>query len=304
MIKNILNPKAWGRFSARHLCNAAARLAPNYRFHVPPGHFYSPLLDLESLDEQDSAFGDDGPGYWQHIDLRREQQFAYYETLLNTLPLPEFPESKTDSLRYYTDNGMFCFSDAFTLASVIQKEQPRKIIEVGSGFSSAVMLDTLDKTEMTTQVTFIEPYPDRLNALLRAHDRSRSSTLEQPLQNVPLTLFDELEKQDILFIDSTHVAKVGSDVAFLLLRVLPRLKPGVIIHIHDIFYPNSYPIQWIRDGWAWNESLFLRAFLVGNRDYKIIAFNSFAGFSFPELFEKPLPRFLEDTGGSIWLRKS
>ena len=201
----------------------------------PAGHFYSPLLDLQSLRPGESAPPCDGEEMWEHLDLRGPAQRAYYLDLLGRFPAP--------------------------------------------------------------------PFPDRLNALLTAADRARSTVLVQPVQSVPLAVFDRLEERDILFIDSSHVAKIGSDVAFLLLRVLPRLKRGVLIHFHDIFYPYSYPAGWVREGRAWNESLFLRAFLLGHPAFEIVAFNSFAGRAFPEIFRAGFPPFLDNTGGSIWLRK-
>ena len=118
-----------------------------------------------------------------------------------------------------------------------------------------------------------------------------------------MKIFEELEANDILFIDSSHVAKVGSDLTFLLLRVLPRLRPGVMVHFHDLFYPNSYPMEWIRGGRAWNESIFLRAFLINNPAFEIVAFNCFAGQTFPELFRGAGDRFLANSGGSLWLRR-
>src|SRR5690606_1833553 len=119
------------------------------------------------------------------------------------------------------------------------------------------------RSPMRPAFTFIEPYPRLLQSLITPDDAAAVTILPQRVQEVPLSVFDQLEPQDILFIDSSHVAKVGSDVVFLLLRVLPRLRPGVLIHFHDIFYPWSYPMRWIRQGCAWNESLFLRALLVG-----------------------------------------
>jgi hypothetical protein len=165
------------------------------------------------------------------------------------------------------------------------------------------MLDTLDQTHSTAYLTFIEPFPDRLHSLLSAHDKSRATVLIQRVQEVPLSVFDQLEAQDVIFIDSSHVAKIGSDVTFILLRILPRLKPGVFVHFHDVFYPFSYPAGWIRQGRAWNETLFLRAFLLGNAQFQLTAFNSYAGYTFPEVFRDRLPVFSNNTGGSIWLKK-
>jgi hypothetical protein len=271
-----------------------------YPEYVPPGHYYSPLLDIDSLGPNSPNMSSDGVECWENIDLHPLEQRSYYEDLIDRFPALPFPSQKTEGYRYFADNEFFNFSDAFTLSGIIRKEKPRRIVEIGSGFSSAVMLDTLSQTGETAALTFIEPFPHRLDSVLLPNDRASSAILARPVQEVLLSVFDELDAHDILFIDSSHVAKIGSDVTIILLRILPRLKPGVVIHFHDIFYPASYPISWIREGRAWNESIFLRAFLVQNRDYKIIAFNAFAAYSFPELFRDRIPNF---GGGSIWLRK-
>ena len=251
----------------------------------------------------DPAMPFDGEEDWEHIDLRRNEQYSYYDDLLSRFSFLPFPGPQTAGYRYFTDNEWFCLADAFTLSGIIRKEKPRHIVEVGCGYSSAVMLDTLEQTEQSAALTFIEPYPDRLNALLSADNRAKCSIVVERVQSVPLSVFDQLEAQDVLFIDSSHVAKVGSDVAYLFLRVLPRLKRGVFIHIHDVFYPFSYPIRWLREGRAWNESLFLRMFLINNPAFEVVAFNSFAGHSFPELFREKFPAFLGCEGASLWLKK-
>ena len=303
--KALLDPRSYWQFIERRILLGLRWRQPNLQGAIafPPGHFYSPLLDLQSLRPGDSAPRFDGEEMWENLDLRGPAQRSYYAGLLARFPALPFPRHQTAGRRYFADNGFFVLSDAFTLSGIIRQEQPRRIVEVGSGFSSAVMLDTLQHAGQTAGLTFIEPFPDRLNALLSAEDRARSTVLVQPVQEVPLSVFEQLEEGDILFIDSSHVAKIGSDVAFLFLRVLPRLRRGVLIHLHDIFYPCSYPAVWLREGRAWNESLFLRAFLLGNPGFEIVAFNSFAGRAFPEIFRTDFPAFLDNTGGSIWLRK-
>lgn len=305
-LKSILNPKTYFRFAWRKIKEQECRLRPNLRGAVifPPGHFYSPLLDIESLGLGDQRLPFDGAEYWEHIRLHEHSQQSYYQELIESFPALAWTREHKDGLRYRTHNGYFGLSDAFALAGIIRKERPRQIIEVGSGFSSAVMLDALDSAGIHAALTFIEPFPDeRLNALLSPKDKSTTRILAHKVQETPVSEFDALEAQDILFIDSSHVAKIGSDVAFLLLRVLPRLKQGVFVHFHDIFYPFSYPADWIRRGLAWNESLFLRAFLLENTNFEVVMFNSYAGFSFPKLFNTKFPAFLDDTGGSIWLKK-
>ncbi|MBM4094059.1 MAG: hypothetical protein FJ276_32320 [Planctomycetes bacterium] len=132
-MKTIFNPKSYFRFIRKRLEERKLRLQPNLRGVVcyPPGHFYSPLLDIESLGPNDSNLPFDGAEWWEHINFRSGEQRSYYEDLLDRFPLPTFPTQKTDSKRYFTENGWFPLSDAFTLSGIIQKEKPRRIVEVG-----------------------------------------------------------------------------------------------------------------------------------------------------------------------------
>ena len=304
-LQEIFNPTSYFGFIKNRLQERRLRLQPNLRGVVfsPPGHFLSPLLDIEQLGPNGSNLPFDGEEWWEHVDLLPDGQRTYYEDLLERFPVLPFPQQKTEGYRYFTENNWFPLSDAFTLSGIIRKEKPRRIVEVGSGFSSAVMLDTIDKARLSAALTFIEPYPERLYSLFLPNDRSVSTVIARPVQEVPLSIFDQLEAQDLLFIDSSHVAKIGSDVTLILLRILPRLKRGVLVHFHDIFYPCSYPAVWIREGRAWNESLFLRAFLVGNTQFQFVAFNSYARYLFPDVFRERLPAFLDNAGCSLWIRK-
>lgn len=304
-LKQFLNPQLYIKFIRKRLETRRWRLQPNLRgvTEFPPGHYYSPLLNIEQLGPDDSDLPFDGVEMWEHINLQPVEQKAYFEDLVANFPLPQFPLHKSEDYRYFSENGWFSWNDAFTLSGIIRKEKPRRIVEVGSGFSSSVMLDTLDQYKRSAELTFIEPNPSRLDSILTPTDRSRSTILVRPVQEIPLAVFDQLEAQDVLFIDSSHVAKVGSDVTYILLRILPRLKRGVIVHFHDIFYPFSYPIHWIRLGRAWNESIVLRTFLMGNPKFQLLAFNSYARVTFPEVFCERYPDFLNNKGGSLWVRK-
>lgn len=270
----------------------------------PPGHFYSPLLDIEAIEQDSSQFVAEDSAMWDEVPLWQDEQEALYRALVSAFPQPNFATNVVEGVRYYSANEMFPASDAFTLSAMIRHTKPSRIIEVGSGFSSAVMLDTLDEIGIDCQLTFVEPYPDRLNALLRESDRPRCTIFEKPVQAVDPAIFATLKEGDILFIDSSHVAKVGSDVSYLFLKILPRLNKGVIVHVHDIFHPVSYPLPWMLEGRAWNESLFLRAFLVCNSKFRVTAFNHFAFRKFPFLEEllATCPRIVGD-GGSFWMTK-
>lgn len=120
-----------------------------------------------------------------------------------------------------------------------------------------------------------------------------------------MDVFLTLEENDFLFIDSSHVGKIGSDVLFELFEILPRLREGVIVHFHDVFYPFEYPRGWLETNhWAWNEDYFLRAFLQNNSVWDILFFNNYIGMTFPEMLRKWMPLYLKNIGGSLWLRKN
>jgi len=125
---------------------------------------------------------------WDEIPLWEAEQETLYRDLMVSFGKPFFPKQAAPNRHYCSENIMFPASDAFTLSAMIRHTRPKRIIEVGSGFSSATMLDTVDEIGLNCQLTFIEPYPDRLNALLRESDRERCSVIEQP---VPLRLHCE-----------------------------------------------------------------------------------------------------------------
>ena len=304
-LRTLFHPTYPWRFLKSRALRFWLRRHPSHRGAClfPPGHFYSPLLDLQSTNPGDESLPHDDEKCWEQVDLNAANQRAFYSELLSSEMHLAFPEQPIPGWIYHYQNDWFPLADAFLLSALMRRERPKTIIEVGSGFSTAVMLDTLREAEIGCDITCIEPYPARLEELLGAKSIQQISLRQQTVQTVPIDLFDTLESGDFLFIDSSHVAKVGSDVAFLFLRIIPRLKPGVWVHFHDIFYPVSYPMEWITMGRAWNESLILRAFLIDNPKFKVRAFNSFAAASFPQVFEGRFPGFLSHGGGSFWMQK-
>ena len=141
-----------------------------------------------------------------------------------------------------------------------------------------------------------------LYAMLR-HFKPKK-VIEKAVQEVELELFQTLDAGDILFVDSSHVVKIGSDVAHIIFEILPRLKPGVIVHFHDVFYSFEYPKEWVKEGRAWNEDYFLRAFLQYNSVFQILYFNSFMGQFYQNELERKMPLCLRNTGGSLWMKKA
>jgi predicted O-methyltransferase YrrM len=291
------------RFLDRELAKAHPLLDnPQFRY-APPGHFYSPLPDTSILDREIERLYPCVPVY-DGISLNADGQRRLFSELAASAAGFDWPEEQTAGRRFWLKNGRFEHGDALILFSMIRHFAPRRIIEVGSGFTSALMLDTNElHCQSRMRLTFIEPNPERFHGLLRPHEKETTDLIVAPVQSVSLDTFDLLDANDFLFIDSSHVSKIGSDVNHLLFSVLPRLRPGVVVHFHDIFYPFEYPAAWVRKGRAWNELYLLRAFLQYNSAFDIVLFNSYLAFEHQDLVKRLIPRMNLNPGGSIWLRK-
>lgn len=265
---------------------AAVASAPPY---VPPGHFYSPITS--PADRQRAASQVSAPG----VDLREAAQLALLTEIAPGLAEP------FAGPRYSPANRMFGPADAAIYRSLLRRLQPSRVLEIGSGYSTALLLDLADDGLPAPDLVAVEPYPARLRGLLRPGDEDRLRLIMLPVQDVPAAEFDALGDGDLLFIDSTHVAKPGSDVLHLVLQVLPRLAPGVVVHVHDIFWPFTYPQAWLAEGRDWTEAYLLHAFLAGNSGWEILLFTSWAWHSHPEF---AAPEVRSPAPGSLWLRKA
>jgi hypothetical protein len=270
----------------------------------PPGHFYSPIPSLEEVRRDDEAIFGPPPRQLPGIDMRDSDQVALVERLAEHYPDMPFQSGPARDLRYHFENPFYGYADGTLYHCMIRHLRPRRIVEIGSGFSSALALDTNDRFfSGGIALTFVEPYPERLLGLLRGEDRDRTRLIKSRLQDVPIDVFRELRENDILFIDSTHVSKVNSDVNLLLFEILPALHDGVCIHVHDIFFPFEYPREWVYAGRAWNEAYLLRAFLQYNEAFEILLMSTYLARFHEALLRERLPRCLANPGGSIWLRK-
>jgi len=278
-----------------------------YRTWYPPGHYYNPLVDPKAVDVYSDTVFDTSKKSVFGIDFREKAQLELLDELLPYYKEVPFPVEQTPGFRYYLGNGIFSYSDGIFLYMLMRHFKPSRIIEVGSGHSSAVMIDTNERfLNDSVNLTFIEPYPERLYSLLKDTDKTKNKIFELPIQQVPFSEFESLKAGDFLFVDSSHVSKTGSDVNYIFFEVLPRLKSGVIIHFHDIFTPMEYPKSWVmkKDVWfGFNEIYILRAFLMYNPEFEVIMFNTFLEEHHEEWFSKNMPLCLENKGGSIYLRK-
>lgn len=267
-----------------------------------PGHYYSAVPDpLEIEKNKDKIFKDIDliPG----IALNTDKQFIFLEKIKDYVNLFPFFETN-ENYRYKLPNNFFGTGDALSLFLIFKSFNPKKVIEIGSGYSSAAMLDYNDMYfDSKIAFDFIEPYPERLKLLLKNETEKNVKIHQKFVQEFPISFFEKLNDGDVLFIDSSHVSKIGSDVNYLFLEVLPALKKGVIIHIHDIGFPFEYNKDWVDYGIYWNEAYLLRAFLTFNSSFEILLWNDFLNKKKMEDIIKINPSFKHIAGGSIWLRK-
>ena len=266
-----------------------------------PGHFYSPIPDFEEVFNNRELIFNNTSKIIPGINLNEDTQLIFLQKLNNYFNQFPFTQEKKLPYHYYTQNPAFSFTDALTLFSILCYLQPKKVIEVGSGFSSALIYDTnVNFLDNSIQCQFIEPFPDTLQQIFSREEYSQLKLYEQKLQDISLSIFGTLTQNDILFIDSSHVCKIFSDVNYLFAKILPNLQPGVVIHIHDIHFPFEYPEAWVRERRAWNEAYILRSFLQFNSEFEILFWPSFMIQFHKNHWQKLVSREFDGTG-SIWL---
>jgi len=272
--------------------------------HLMPVHFYSPVPDTSNISTTcwEERF-DLAPGW----DLRDRAQ-------LNLLAmLGAFAEELEDlrntscvddphAFDWSKQNRAFNPTDAALYYSMIRHFEPTQVLEIGSGHSTRIAAKAcLRLRPKAVNLTCIEPYPP---SWLSADIPGVSVLSAVPVQEVPVSRFKTLRSNDILFIDCSHICKIGSDVNYLFFHVLPELAPGVIVHLHDIFLPWNFPREWVlKSHCFWNEQYLLLAWLHGNANFEILLASHFLGRVYPEHVSAIFP-FLNSPGGSsFWIRR-
>jgi len=270
---------------------------------IIPNHFYQPIPDLNSLKPEIFSRKSKLNG----IEINEKVQINYLKTIfpkyrkeyLEFSSITKKIDPQTDPC-FYFENLAFDGVDALVYYCMIRHFHPKLVIEVGSGWSTKIAATAAIKNQ-TTRLESIEPYPQKI---LKDGFGGFSKLNEKKVQDVDLKYFRRLEKNDILFIDSTHTVKTGGDVNFLFFEVLPILKKGVIIHIHDIFLPYEYPKEWIVGrNTFWSEQYLLQAFLTYNKHFEILYSNAMMWSDHRNIVKKVFTNTKALRGGSIWLRK-
>jgi len=296
------------RIARRLICsNKAFSLLQKLGYHITPNHFYYPIPDTTKLKDNLWSKHSELAGISINESKQLELLSLFKAGFKNEYE--QFPGSKTDKpYDYYLGNDMFESVDAEILYCIIRHFKPRRIYEIGSGFTTylsaqAVLKNAEEQSGHRCELVAIEPYP---NETLKGGFPGLSRLIVREVQDVPLSEFKKLEENDILFIDSSHVLKIGNDVQYEYLEILPRLNKGVLVHIHDIFLPAEYPKKWVKElRRFWSEQYLLQAFLAFNDSFEVLWGGSYMHLNHPEKLERAFGSYnrAKTLPGSFWIRR-
>lgn len=266
-------------------------------------HYYQPLINPNKYLKKSLKEDRNLTGINFNIDEQLEilSKFDYNEELLS------FPLENCYSNEYYYNNSQFNAGDSEYLYNIIRYFKPNRIIEIGCGFSTLMIRNAIsqnkrDNINYNCNHICIEPYE------VKWLEKLDVELYRERVENIDLKYFQKLESNDILFIDSSHIIRPQGDVLFEYLELLPTIKSGVLIHIHDIFTPKDYNDKWIRnDHLLWNEQYLLEAFLTYNSEFRIIGSLNYLNHNYNNELSKKCPVLTTKRGsepGSFWMIKN
>lgn len=268
-------------------------------FQVVLKTFYSPIPEIERLPSGWFEREAEMPG----VDLRLDAQLERLRGEL-AAPMAAFTppaEPTGDPHRYAVANPSYGHLDAASLYATVRAARPRRVVELGSGHSTLVTAQAIRDGGLETRLDVYDPYA----AVVTPGLPGLGALHAVPAQEVPFAVFEALEPGDILFVDTTHTVKAGSDVNHIVLEVLPRLAPGVLVHLHDIFIPFEYPRVWLEDfGLYWAEQYLVQAFLAMNPGYEVLwSSAALARLRRSELAGALAPGVPPEGGSAFWIRR-
>jgi hypothetical protein len=282
------------------------RLWERLGFHVTPNRFTEPIPDSRHLPH----------ALWERrpelvgIDLNEESQrkllvefSSRYQSEYDAFP--QAPTAERD--RFFLDNAFFESVDAEVLYCMIRHFRPRRIVEIGSGYSTLLAAQAVtvnrERDGAVCDLVAVEPFPSEV---LRNGVPGLARLLETPVERVPIEEFTSLGQDDILFIDSSHILRIGGDVQYEFLEILPRLAPGVLIHVHDVFLPYEYPKEWVLEEHRfYTEQYLLQAFLSFNQAFQVLWAGYFMHREHPDELRAAFGSYRtgEPRPGSFWMRR-
>ena len=287
LVSIVLRPEAlFDRFNFR--------LWQKRGYHITPIHFYYPIPDTRQL----SAYPDpsESPG----IDFRPEFQLRLLREVFPCFAAEYagFPATPSEAGTFYLGNGSFDGIDPHVYYALIRHFKPKTVIEVGSGYSTLVGVQA-SRMNGATRYLCIDPWPRADIAGVPGVE-----LLRRKVEETNIEVFLTLGRNDILFVDASHVVRTGGDVCFIILEVLPRLAEGVIVHFHDIFLPFEYPREWLLERHLfWTEQYLLQAYLADNSRVEVLFASNYISKKYPREVQEAFPGAVWHGGGSFWIRK-
>jgi predicted O-methyltransferase YrrM len=283
----------------RHLAEA--------KLWCSPFHFYSPLPNTEQLSQpryRERTWPPE-PYPLPGVDWRPDAQIELCrDVFARQEPLEFAAEPRGDPTEYTRSSPNYPALDAWVLQAFLRHLEPARVIEVGAGYSSLVTA-RVNRELLDGRMTYtaIDPYP---KPFVEPELDGLSELRVEEVQDTPLALFEELGDGDVLFIDTSHAVKTGGDVPWIYNQILPRLRPGVAVHLHDVFLPGEYPDAWVFQGRAWNEMYLVQSFLVYNSAFEILFGTHWMAEQHRDVLEQAFPQLTDaDTkmASALWIRR-
>jgi Methyltransferase domain len=263
-----------------------------------PANFYSAVPLLKDLDVTFEGADDCRHPLYQRIfdravvarSLQRMDEFADEFD-------PPVAGDEANCSEYFWGNSQFSYGDSMAYYCLVRWLRPRRIVEIGSGFSTLVA-DAAIRKNGTGEIVCIEPNPRPFLSQIK----SVSQVIAKPIQAITPQAFGELlAPADILFIDSTHTVKIGSDCLYIYLVLMPAITQELTVHSHDIFLPFGMPPAWSRDlQLHWTEQYLLYAYLLGNRRARVVFGSAYAFEFLRDASERLMRGRYGAGGGSLW----
>ncbi|KAI8114409.1 hypothetical protein M9434_002533 [Picochlorum sp. BPE23] len=277
-------------------------------FHLLPVHYYSPIPNLDNLtgiSYVDTA--QSKPEAFDGLDAHFPQIFRLLEICSELKK--EFDDflygsEGLQAHEFFLSNPNQHPVDAALLYCIIRSIKPKNILEVGMGYSTMIShraLEVNSREGSSGHLMVVEPFPEENFQKAVIQGLRNITVIQEMAQHLPMDLFSKLGSGDILFIDSSHVVKMGSDCLHLFLHILPNLCPGVIVHVHDVFLPYEYPKAWITKHRFWNEQYFLHALMANSKKYKVIMPTAYMNMHFRPQVQGMLSRNIDGIPGSFWI---
>jgi len=278
----------------------ARRVLDATKVSLLPHHYYEPVITEKDLWRDLGA-----PRHLPGLDLAIEKQVALVRRLSYAAELRALPWEKPSPTAFGFRNDMYGVGDAEILYGVIRHFKPRRIIEIGSGQSTLIARRALDRNLLddarsTCEHICIEPYE------MPWLEDIGVQVVRRRVEELRPSYFDKLGENDILFIDSSHIIRPQGDVLYEFHEILPRLKPGVLVHVHDIFTPRDYPADWVlKKRWLWNEQYLLESFLAFNSAFEVLIALNHLWKDCPKALSTSCPWLTERGGnpGAFWIRR-